>query len=354
MTYNLSMNSGPQNHVPFTRISSLLPFVIFLKNLGAPTERFMRKAKIPIAKLDTPSYPIPLHSVYGFLEYAAQSEGIQHFGLTVGQKTSLDDVGVYGYLIQQSHTVYEYLCKGIELIHTETSGEKFWLSDVDGHLRFNIYIPGNSDYGRSQADIYSLIITINTLRKMTNDNWRPTDLHLAAIHDIKLPQLEVLSDTSISTGGNHSSFYLPRSLLSMPFQRPVEPQFSPEAIEQRLSSSLPTEFVSAIRHIVEMLLHQGHSKIDITAEVAGMTVRTLQRRLTESGLSYTQLVKDMRITIAAQWLASEDITITEIAYRLGYADASNFTRAFRQQTGVAPQFYREQIANDQVSQFHLN
>jgi hypothetical protein len=66
MTYNLSMESGRQKQIPFIRISSLLPFVTYLNNLGAPIERFLRMAKIPASKLESPSFPIPLHSVHVF------------------------------------------------------------------------------------------------------------------------------------------------------------------------------------------------------------------------------------------------------------------------------------------------
>jgi len=52
------------------------------------------------------------------------------------------------------------------------------------------------------------------------------------------------------------------------------------------------------------------------------------------------LLAESRLHQAAKWLQSSDKPIAEIAYALGYTDASNFTRAFRKLTGVSPQAFR--------------
>jgi AraC-like DNA-binding protein len=176
---------------------------------------------------------------------------------------------------------------------------------------------------------------------MMNEQWTPKELNLAEIHTEKLPAIEALADTQITVGGNYSWIVLPPSMLRMPFHRTTSDALSPELIEQYLISSMPVDFLIAIKHIVEMLLLQGLSKIELAAEAAGMTVRTLQRRLMEAGISYTQLVNTSRVDIAARWLQAGELSITEIARMLGYSDASNFTRAFRRQTGMSPQAFRE-------------
>jgi AraC-like DNA-binding protein len=47
--------------------------------------------------------------------------------------------------------------------------------------------------------------------------------------------------------------------------------------------------------------------------------------------------------LAARWLAHSDKPIAEIAFDLGYQDASNFTRAFRRQIGASPQAFRDNV-----------
>ncbi|WP_455196724.1 helix-turn-helix domain-containing protein [Kaarinaea lacus] len=341
MKHGVHPQVAGQPAVPFTRFGGLLPFIKFFNDIGAPTERYLREAKIPVSYMESPNAAVPLNSAYRFAEKAAYAEGVRNLGLIVGQNTSLDDIGPYGHYIQQSNTIYEYLQKGIQLIEKHSNGMKFWLSTDNDELRFNTCVLGNSDYGRAQADMQALIITINTLRKMTDNQWCPRGLNLARMHTEELPAIEALADTRITIDGEFSSFVLPRAMLSKPFRRPSKIPQSANVIEKQLQPPLPIDFLIAMQQIVEMLLLQGISKVELAAEAAGLTVRTLQRRLTEAGVSYTQLVNTTRVDIAACWLEARELSVTTIAAMLGYTDASNFTRAFRRQTGVSPQAYRE-------------
>ncbi|MCB9915610.1 MAG: helix-turn-helix domain-containing protein [Planctomycetes bacterium] len=49
---------------------------------------------------------------------------------------------------------------------------------------------------------------------------------------------------------------------------------------------------------------------------------------------------------AANWLRQTDRPILDIALDLGYTDPSNFTRAFRRETGVSPRAFRHHARGD--------
>jgi AraC-like DNA-binding protein len=68
----------------------------------------------------------------------------------------------------------------------------------------------------------------------------------------------------------------------------------------------------------------------------GMSVRTLQRRLADMGVSYSDLVDEVRLASALTLIDDRSIKLSEIARRLGYADAANFDRAFKRWTGLSP------------------
>ncbi|MNR61324.1 HTH-type transcriptional regulator VirS [compost metagenome] len=72
-----------------------------------------------------------------------------------------------------------------------------------------------------------------------------------------------------------------------------------------------------------------------------MSVRTLQRRLTEHSLDFSQLVEGIRRSLAEDYVARSDYSLTEIALLLGYSEASSFSRAFRRWTHSTPQQYRQ-------------
>ncbi len=79
------------------------------------------------------------------------------------------------------------------------------------------------------------------------------------------------------------------------------------------------------------------------ARVAGtlfVSERTLKRRLQEEEASFQNLVDQVRLDRAGELLANTSMTLSQIADALGYADAANFTRAFKRWTGSSPSHFR--------------
>ena len=73
---------------------------------------------------------------------------------------------------------------------------------------------------------------------------------------------------------------------------------------------------------------------------AGVSGRTLQRRLTENGRKFKTMVVEVRIEQAREHLLDPSLSITEIAKRLGYGDVSSFDHAFCRSAGVSPRQWR--------------
>ena len=78
-----------------------------------------------------------------------------------------------------------------------------------------------------------------------------------------------------------------------------------------------------------------------------MSTRTLQRRLQDENTSFQQLLDETRRELAMQFLRQKRMTLLEIAYLLGFADPSNFFRAFKRWFGMPPGQFREQLMASQ-------
>jgi AraC-like DNA-binding protein len=97
------------------------------------------------------------------------------------------------------------------------------------------------------------------------------------------------------------------------------------------------------RQVLCRLLPQGEPKRDAVAQTLHLSQRTLQRRLQEEGTSFQTLLDDTRRELAEQYLAQPTMTLLEIAYLLGFADPSNFFRAFRRWFDTTPGEYRARL-----------
>ena len=77
-----------------------------------------------------------------------------------------------------------------------------------------------------------------------------------------------------------------------------------------------------------------------SASTLFVSERTLKRRLQEEDASFQSLVDQVRLDRARDLLGSTGMNLSQIADALGYADAANFTRAFKRWTGLSPSHYR--------------
>jgi AraC-like DNA-binding protein len=71
-----------------------------------------------------------------------------------------------------------------------------------------------------------------------------------------------------------------------------------------------------------------------------LSTRTLQRRLTEQGITFQQLLDQARRELAHHYLLHSSRELNETAYLLGYADANSFFRAFHHWEGTTPGQWR--------------
>src|SRR5258707_14742359 len=76
------------------------------------------------------------------------------------------------------------------------------------------------------------------------------------------------------------------------------------------------------------------------AELLGLSLRTLHRRLARDGLSYQSVLDSMRRRVATEFLENTHLSMDQVAERVGFADATSFRKAFRKWTGHSPTHYR--------------
>jgi len=84
--------------------------------------------------------------------------------------------------------------------------------------------------------------------------------------------------------------------------------------------------------------------VRLLADELHASARSLQRRLNAQGTSFTQVLTDTRLSVAARMLTGSAGSVAEIGYRCGFADQAHFTRAFRRHTGITPSRYKAQFA----------
>lgn len=125
-------------------------------------------------------------------------------------------------------------------------------------------------------------------------------------------------------------------------QLPLETSFAYSKVDD---IALHETFVIDVSQAILNQLAVNRACIDAVASQLAMSTRTLQRRLSERGVSYTDLVTALRQSRSKYLLLNSELSIDQIAVQLGYDRANAFGAAFRRWWGESPARYRRMHAS---------
>ena len=98
---------------------------------------------------------------------------------------------------------------------------------------------------------------------------------------------------------------------------------------------------SAVKNAIVPLLPHGKVRASGIAARLGLSQRTLARRLALEGETFSEVLESLRSDLARQYLPDLDLSISRIAWLLGYGEVSAFTHAFKRRTGKTPRETRQ-------------
>ena len=112
---------------------------------------------------------------------------------------------------------------------------------------------------------------------------------------------------------------------------------APGAMAGSLRASVESE--------AQRLLPQGQANIETIAKALALSARTLSRNLAVEGLTFTEIIDQLRHTLALQYLKEPNLPLAQIAWLLGYGNATSFSHAFRRWAGRPPSAVRNEGRN---------
>lgn len=100
------------------------------------------------------------------------------------------------------------------------------------------------------------------------------------------------------------------------------------------------QLASRVRRLIDEY-ETGVPSLDDVASRLHVSTRTLKRQLAQQGTSFSEILDDIREQKALLLLARKNMSVEQVADRLGYSDVANFTRAFKRWTGHTPSGWRK-------------
>ena len=327
--------------IPLIRARYLQAFAAAVERTGVRPQRLLEAVNIPVGILENLDALHPAQQLFDFAGQAARVTGQADLGLVAG-RTKLEDHGAFGSRVSGAPTLHQALETFCAEALKEYSRAFFWIEPRGDDIWFcREKIDGQSDE-RQQIELYLVEIMLQTIRQVAGPGWQPGEMWLQSTDERVLGDFEPLAQLNVRFGCPILAIPVPRKLMSKTLPRDGRrgSRVTGGSREQAPPKPPAADFVGSLREVIATYLPGRHAKIEAAAEAAGMSVRSLQRRLASEGLTFSRLVDEVRLEMAVPQLRDPDIRLTDIALSLGYSDPAHFTRAFGRWAGVSPSEYR--------------
>ncbi len=116
--------------------------------------------------------------------------------------------------------------------------------------------------------------------------------------------------------------------------------FQPELQRLRADAESGSSNSDRVRAAIQECLPSGEVSIDAAARRLRVGRRTLQRRLSDDGVNFRDLVREVRESLASHYVRATRLPYSEVSFLLGFEEPSSFFRAFREWTGATPETVR--------------
>jgi AraC-like DNA-binding protein len=185
---------------------------------------------------------------------------------------------------------------------------------------------------------------VRILRQLVKHGVSPTRVCFAHLRSRGVSEFERFFHCTAEFGARTDEVALPPLARELPvvsadpYLSKILTRHAEEALSWR--SARPSVLRSNVENAITPLLPHDEARIAAVARKLGMSTRTLARRLAAEGLSFVSILDDLRAALALRYLGEPDLSISQIAWLLGYREVSSFTHAVRRWTGRTPKQVR--------------
>lgn len=311
-----------------------------LSKIDANIHPYIEQAGLPENILTTSHRYIPEVPVRNLIEIIASKSSDEEFQYLSWQACKTIFIPSIVKQIKKAKNVEEALIEFIQLMKIEAPNSRISLQEALGKVWFTRHKYKSTKPAKwyELSEQFSVIYMIELIRTLTNSNWVPDQLSLQSDHEIPfriMLNAAGITKTQIFTGRSFTALNLSGSVLKQKFNSQLSWG------EDELFILQASNFVESLKIALPAYLLAGKLPISKAASVIGLSVRTLQRRLKELGVSYRQVLDEIQIDQAKVLLKNSTHPITAISTHLGYSSVGHFSRAFKRVTGEPPSFFRQ-------------
>lgn len=336
-------------YTPHVLTSATTGLLDFIRLENGDIEAIFGRSGIQMSQLDNPTLSIELSKYCLLFSEAVKSTQDDNFGLKYGYQFKPQDLGLLGYIGIASPTVEIALRNVIEAFPMHQQGSTLQLRHDRDYCYLDYRVSCVQPVERRQDAELSIGMFMNLIRHACGQTWTPEQVCFEHKKPEAWREHIRLFDAPVFFDQPTNSLIFKKSILNQTM--PTQDVNLLKLIQQTLSSlsqqpsvqstsSVEIDFLNSLRYKIQHHLSDPTLSLESISLQLGIPSWTLQRRLNQLTLSFSQVVDQVRQVQALYLLEHTQISFSELAFRLGYSELSAFSRAFRRWFGVSPKQWR--------------
>lgn len=330
---------------PFIRTTSFAGFRELVDKLGGDPAALLQRFRIKPELLDDEDARVPLRSLVGLLECAAQELDCADFGLRMAEYQNLPVLGPIAVMARSSTNVGHALAEIVRFIGYHSSGVQLDLDRSEPQfprLVIGLRLPGSVPQ-RQMVEL-AMGMAHNTLKLLCGAHFSAQSLLLGGVSPLPPARYRRYFQTQVHGGQACNALVLTPQQLSQPIEQ-QDPNLHRLLVQylDQVHLQSASDLVDQVQRLVLRLLPTQQCRLPLIAEQLGLHERALQRQLAELGQRFDALVEGIRRDRADFYLAERDLPMSQVAGMLGYSEQSVFNRACRRWFGLTPGERRRQL-----------
>ena len=313
-----------------------------LKAEGHDSAAVFRRAGLDPAKLQDPDARYPVAGMCSLWRLAVQVTGDPYFGLNAAGFWHPTTLNALGYAWMASDSLRDALTRMARYSRLVTTVADMTLEEFDDYFTFKIH----PLIARSSVPYESVDAGLATFVKMCRVSyWSDFDplrvLTQRPEFDDPTRYVEYFGAPVEFSAPDNVLYFSKASLEAhLPTANPRLARINDQIIAEYLAQFDKESTAMRVRaQLIDLLSAGNVSQHDVAGSLY-MSLRTLQRKLSEEGTSYKDLLDETRRELANQYLRQACLSVSEVTYLLGFSEPSNFARAFKRWTGRTPSEFR--------------
>jgi AraC-like DNA-binding protein len=341
-----SPNRPPRRSVTVS-IRSVRPLLGYLASRGYDAGDLRLALGQVAVDIEDPESRIPHDAAVALWDAAERLSADINIGLHAAEWIRPGMLGALEYAVQTCATLghgLKMLARYHRVLH-DVAEVRVELRGNWAVLSHRLPLPGGAP---RQISEFVLAGWLLAFRRICATEWAPLEVRFPHAEPADVSEHRRLFAAPLLFGHERSELRIPRALLDQPL--PAADSTLQQIVEAQVGTlleSLPAadSYTDSVRRLLARTLNAGSARLEEIAAQLHLSPRTLHRRLDEEGTSFRRIVCAVRRELAERHLRDRRMMIAEVAFLLGYSEASAFHRAFKRWTGHSPQAFRDGAYN---------